>query len=81
MGDIHSMVEVQGNFKIIQFIPGTILPLVVTLVTSSQVVGEYNKLFEVPFRALHSSPLLFYLLLLHFTTALRETPLNQFILS
>ena len=27
MGDIHSLVELEGNFKIIQFIPGTILPL------------------------------------------------------
>lgn len=73
MGDIHSLVEIEGNFKIIQFISGTILPLVVTLVTSTQIIGEYNKLFEVPLliqgSKFYSFIILFIIIILHLTTA------------
>jgi len=73
MGDIHSMVDIEGNFKIIQFIPGTILPLVVTLLTSTQIIGEYNKLFEVPLliqgSKFYSFIILFIIIIIHLTTA------------
>ena len=73
MGDIHSMVDIEGNFKIIQFIPGTILPLVVTLLTSTQIIGKYNKVFEVPLliqgSKFYSFIILFIIIIIHLTTA------------